>query len=302
MTPFVARAVAMLAEFEAAHAEAFTTFHPAQAVAMLDAQGEHGAYYDFPESLRVAWQAVGTRHGVRGFRALQGATMLRLIGDFERRAAGRDYTPAILERFAFSFNRIMTALENPSFTAYDIGGDLLYKDLALCAQKMYPAGAQVVEPASAFHRALLYRGGPRQFFACALFLLRTGGNFPWYQIHTHLLEREEFTPERWDDCYARIAGMLVRHPHVRGMWGGSWFYDPALETVSPRLAYLRTRPEQNGARVFYSNPDPHGGALATSETRRAMYERGEYLPKAYALLWPRAALIDWARREGRLTT
>lgn len=86
--------------------------------------------------------------------------------------------------------------------------------------------------------------------------------------------------------------MLAIYPSVRGMWGGSWFYDPALEEVSPRLSYLRKVPAENGAYVFYSNIDIDGGALATSESRKKAYESGNYLPKSYSLMWPRRAMLD----------
>ena len=163
-------------------------------------------------------------------------------------------------------------------------------------QRMFPAGAQIVVPHSSFHRALFSRGGAGQAFRFAKLMLLTGGNKGWYQIHTHLLELEEFNAEGWDECYLRIADMLSLNPTVRGMWGGSWFYDPALEEVSQRLTYLRKVPQDNGAYVFFSNVDIDGGALATSESRRKAYESGSYLPKSYSLIWPRQAMLDWAKK------
>ena len=88
--------------------------------------------------------------------------------------------------------------------------------------------------------------------------------------------------------------MLALNPEIRGMWGGSWFYDPALERISPRLEYLRSVPQDNGAYVFYSNIDINGGALSKSDTRKQAYEDGKYLPKSYSVIWPRRHLLDWA--------
>ncbi len=126
-------------------------------------------------------------------------------------------------------------------------------------------------------------------------LLECGGNRPFYEIYTHLSELEDFNPDGWDQCYLRIAGMLELNPEIRGMWGGSWFYDPAMAQVSPNLCYLREKPQQNGAKVFFSNISLDSGALAKSKTRRDLYEQGKYMPKAYALIWQRDALIGWAR-------
>ena len=35
-------------------------------------------------------------------------------------------------------------------------------------------------------------------------------------------------------------------------------------------------------------------ALAKSPTRLALYERGEYTPVTYTILWPRRDLLRWA--------
>lgn len=286
----------LLLERRAANVQLFAAFDPRDTIAAFDAIDEREPYHTLGPLIVEQWAGIQAHYGVAGFEAYQHVTMLTLMRDFESRARGCDYTPDILARFAYSYTRIIVAIQNRDFEHYRSQSDLLLKDMALCRQKMFPAGAQVVEPSSGFHRALLFRGGLGQFWGVVKLLLASGGNSHWYQIHTHLDEREEFTPDGWDLCYVRIARLMERHPTIRGMYGGSWFYDPALATVSPRLTYLRTRPEENGALVFYSNDDPHGGALATSETRRRLYDKGEYLPKAYALIWPREPMIAWARQ------
>ena len=286
----------LLSERRAAHPALFAAFEPRVTVAELDGIKEHESYHAVGVEVAAHWKAIETQYGAAGFEAYQHVTLLTLMLDFERRASGRDYTSEIAARFEISFARILAAIQNPDFAHYRHLNDIFLKDLALCRQKMFPAGAQVVEPASSFHRALLFRRGVGQFFSVMKLLASCGGNDNWYQIHTHLEEREEFNPDGWDRCYLRLAQMMERHPHIRGMYGGSWFYDPALEKISPRLAYLRTRPEENGALVCYSNDDPHGGALATSDTRRELFEKGDYLPRAYALIWPRAAMLQWAKK------
>lgn len=282
-------------ERRAAHGALFEAFPPRDTIAALDAIDERLSYHALGEKVGAAWSQIETRYGAAGFEAYQHVTLLTLMLDFEARARRRDYTPDILSRFDHSFARILAAIQNPACEHFRRPNDILLKDLALCRQKMFPAGAQVVEPASSFHRALLYRGGLAQLFGVVKLLVTSGGNSNWYQIHTHLEEREEFTPDGWDRCYVRLAHMMERHPHIRGIYGGSWFYDPALADISPRLTYLRGRPQDNGALLFYSNEDPHGGALSTSETRRELFEQGRYMPKAYAMIWPRAALLSWAR-------
>ena len=82
------------------------------------------------------------------------------------------------------------------------------------------------------------------------------------------------------------------------MFGASWFYDPVLATVSPRLGYLRDVPLNGGAKLFFVEK---GGAalansLSTSPTRRKLYEEGKYVPTTYMMAWGRKAQSAWARQ------
>lgn len=265
-------------------------------IRILDAVPEHRPYNELGQPVESLWQSVAAEHGEQGFDLFQRLTMARLIELFPERAPQRKYSEGVRSCFAHSHARILATLQDPAYANYRTRTDLLLKDLALCSLKMFPAGAQIVEPCSAFHRALLFRGGLRQALGVLALLWKSGGNVGWYQIHTHLGELEDFNPAGWDRCYLRIAEMLELHPEARGMWGGSWFYDPALEQVSPRLTYLRTVPQSGGASAFFSGVDLHGGALSKSETRTELYKQGKYMPTAYALIWPRAGLLEWARK------
>lgn len=271
-------------------------FDPDTVIRLFDEAPSASAYNDIPKAVQDFWSALENEFGESGFDTVHRVVMLRLIGAFDSRASGEKYSRSVEDCFDKSFKRILRTIEDPDYDRYCKPNDILLKDLAICRQKMFPAGAQVVEPESGFHRALLFRGGPGQFARMAWLLLTSFGNKPFYQIHTHLSELEDFNPDGWDACYVRIAEMLELHPEIKGMWGGSWFYDPALESISPKLVYLRRRPQENGAAVFYSSVNIDGGALSKSKTRQDLYERGEYLPKAYALIWPRRQMIKWARK------
>lgn len=276
------------------HKELFSRFDPNSCIAFFDQVPIQKPYHDVPAGVAGIWTAISREFGESGFEAYQKTTLLRLIGKFGATNANSRYSETIRERFAISFRRIVNSIADPEFAMYRSQTDIMLKDLGLCRQKIFPAGAQVVEPDSGFHRALVFRSGIPQAYQFAQLLLASGGNRHWYQIHTHLSELEDFNPDGWNRCYLRLADMLALNPKVRGMWGGSWFYDPALEEVSPRLAYLRKVPQDNGAFLFYSNVDIVGGALSKSDSRNKAYQEGKYLPKAYALIWPRRQLLAWA--------
>jgi hypothetical protein len=119
---------------------------------------------------------------------------------------------------------------------------------------------------------------------------------PWLEVHTESRELSDFNEAGWDRAWATAAEILKRRPGMAGMLGSSWFYDPPLETISPRLAYLRLNPLKHGAFLVHQGPgDIHTQRAATSSpTRAALIEKGEYTARSWIMAWPRAALIRWA--------
>ena len=102
--------------------------------------------------------------------------------------------------------------------------------------------------------------------------------------------------EGFDQYYLRVADLLRRRPAVRGLAGTSWFYDPQLIRISPRLAYLQSKPIERGAFLIRHNTSALDIQRATlkSATRRDLYDKGEYVPVSYSLIWGRRELIAWS--------
>lgn len=119
---------------------------------------------------------------------------------------------------------------------------------------------------------------------------------PWLEVHTESRELSDFNEAGWDRAWAAAAEILKRRPHMAGMLGSSWFYDPPLEQISPRLAYLRLNPLKHGAFMVHQGPgEIHTQRAATSSpTRKALIEEGKYTARSWIVAWPRAALIRWA--------
>ena len=86
-----------------------------------------------------------------------------------------------------------------------------------------------------------------------------------------------------------------------GVVGYSWFYDPKLETISPQLAYLRRRPADGGAFFLRGHTSEFDikNATAKSQTRRRLYEAGQYTPVGYKMVWLRRDILSWADRTHR---
>jgi len=191
-------------------------------------------------------------------------------------------------------------------TPYDT--DSYAKDARFVAGMSVPAGAQILDIAFAQgpraglrHLAQMGAMGGRLALAgaglgAAAHLLKDHGLGHWAEIHTDSRDLADFNEAGWDLCYRRIADFLTLNPDIAGMWGASWFYDPQLVGISPRLAYLQARPLARGAiAVRLGEGEIHTRRAAqASPTRAGLIARGDYRPVCYALFWPRKALIAWA--------
>jgi len=139
-------------------------------------------------------------------------------------------------------------------------------------------------------------GGPGRALFRIGYFFRVGGFKPFFQVHTHVHRLDHFNEAGWNECYQCCAELYSVHPEVLGMYGGSWFYDPKVKEISPRLQYLQNIPVAGGARLFRTGPseDCTNDALSTSPTRKDLFNRGLYQPCGYALVWDRVSQSRWA--------
>ena len=273
----------------------FENCTPQDAIREFDAVVRGAAYHFVPPGVQRMWQRIAEAHGDDVLAIFNQLLLLMLIDDFDVRIRTRRYPQSIVDQFHLNFRRIISDIASSGSDAYRLRNDRFMKDLAICRQTLIPAGAEVLEEYSGIPRSTLFTGGPAQFASFLMFLVsHGGGRLPFYQYHTHLSTLEEFNPAGFDAFYLRVADLLKLNPEHRGLIATSWFLDPVLERISPRLAYLRTRPMQHGAKLFVVGPDPDGSAICKSATRRKLYEEGEYKPMAYRIVWPRSQLIAWA--------
>lgn len=180
----------------------------------------------------------------------------------------------------------------------DGSDDIYWKDLAIIRLHIFPAGSGIVEAYSGFGT----RQGLSHNLAQSLSFLKMillNGKKPYYQTHIHHPLLKEFNELGRIKMYLLIAEMLIQNPNIKGVHGGSWFYDPKLEMISPRLNYLRELPVNNGAYLFCVGEDLSKSAFSKSETRKKLFKEGRYTPMVYMLVWPRDALIKWAENYKR---
>ena len=196
--------------------------------------------------------------------------------------------------------RIATSL--PDKTRWlDVDDDLFQKDFGLVTLRLYAAAAQLIDFRCGIPRSIVVRDGYLAAPAKVMTLLRLGGYWPFFQIHTHLSYLEEFNEDGWDECYLTCCDLYKRHPTVLGMYGSSWFYDPKLETISPRLRYLRNVPASGKAMFWLAETEGHfvQDAISTSPSRRQLYDQGKYHPRSFMMLWSKRDQMRWAENIGR---
>jgi len=197
-----------------------------------------------------------------------------------------------LERFSLIVDDIINNPEKP----YDFASDIFRKDISICCLHMFPAGSHVVHEFGV-GRIFIIRGGARQFLSSlAFYLFKMHKNYPYYHFHVDPRCLSEFTDEGRNKCFLRIAEMLRINKHVRGLIGASWYYDPVIDEISPRLSYLRKTPLSNGAKTYRygASESDINDATATSKNRKDLYLKGKYHPTCYILIWLRDDLIRWA--------
>lgn len=180
-----------------------------------------------------------------------------------------------------------------------IDHDLFHKEFGIATLRLYVAGAQLVDFRCGIPRSIVLKGGLRRLPGNLSAILRLGGFRSFFQIHTHDFMLDTFNEEGWNECYLCCADLYALHPEVLGMYGSSWFYDPALDEISPRLSYLRATPVTGGAELFFveEGGSAQVNSLATSPTRRKLYEEGKYAPRSYMLAWGKTRQIAWARKR-----
>jgi hypothetical protein len=270
--PGLAEAIAAVpfATFEAAH-------FPAPIVHKYNVvpDAAQAVFAAVPEALRAAWLC---------------ALMLDHMAQFEGVFAASGLHPEFAFHYADAFHRIIDQIErDPGFAV--LTRDSFLKDLWLTRIVMLPAFAQVWWPRSGLSAKTVLQNG----IAPTLYVFgRCGGRRPFMEGHTHdPVARAYWNEAGWGQALRLAAMALPALPHVKGVFGTAWFYDPAILEVSPRIAFAQTLQVGRGAcrMKVGSNDAAIANATATSASRRNLYKDGTYLPTDYAVLWSRRDLI-----------
>lgn len=242
---------------------------------------------------------------LEGNEALFGAILLcKLIVSSIHRITRLIVSTAIKNEFYAQLHRIVLDIKAGNINHMTLDNDIFLKDLGICRLEVFPCFSLLVDKNSGIPRRLAINNGISQFFQVAKLITFNGLKFsPYLEIHAHKPMIKNFNPEGWDRCYHLVADLLRLYPKYHGLIGGSWFFDPEIQQISPNLAYLRQRAQERGAyfmRIGSSEADVKN-ATAKSSARRILYEEKKYIPTGYLMIWPRKKLIDWSECHAKET-
>jgi len=131
-----------------------------------------------------------------------------------------------------------------------------------------------------------------------LFARKLRARSPFYDMHTDSQDKEllgDFNGTGWKSFMRELSELLACDSTVLGAYGIGWFFDPKVWEVSPRLSYIGDLINETSGNIFRVgvNKSAIESALATSPTRRELYDQKLYFPCNYLALWDRAALLKW---------
>jgi hypothetical protein len=304
---------ALLAELSRGNAGCLADFSPDRYVAMLDEQVRNtrapARYNQPPDEVVAISKRILERAGSEYLDTFHKLILTDLMTGYEVRLSRLSVPDSIQGLIKKCFSRIIREFDTNPPQFYQFGNDLFHRDLSLARLVLLPAGPGVVEVQYA-PRSLLVRNrkSPTQralqlVRGVVLFGVKARGFGPFYASHADPRTIDEFTPEGWNFFHERVAELLELNPEMKGLMRSSWYFDPELAQISPRLIYLRVMPQEHGAALFYwgASSDDEDNATATSANRRRLVKEGKYVPTSYYLLWLRQDILTWAeaRREAR---
>ncbi len=275
--------------------------HPiADYIAELDRQDPYHGYRYVSAEVQEHVARIANAAGTDGVETYHRLVLLELISSFESRLADQSLPESVHSQTCSFVSRVLSDIDKPRPGYFLHENDRFAKDLGVCRLRLVVGGPEVVQLSAGFPRSYVLRQPWTSIPGRLSFLLGAMKGFrPVYETHMDRRLIAQFSPEGYEHLYRNLAAMLDLNPEVKGvMFGATWFVDPALESISPELSYLRTVPLENGAKLLPAPTTEMSIKDATrwSPVRQKMFDEGTYQPRNFIVLWPRQPLIEWAGR------
>jgi hypothetical protein len=210
--------------------------------------------------------------------------------------------PSVKEMFCEEVQS-WTRLEDAAKNAFRVGTSRFADMCMLASFRRFPGGqfdwVRGGVPLS-YLFSVSPRSLPRALYVAAVQL---GGRAPVFFSHFGYRRLGQPLSEiEANRSYYRMARSMELQPDIKGLTASSWFRSPDTHRVSPHLAWVNTVVLENGGFVAVrGKADPNCGVFVRSETRRRLYEAGEFTPTLGLVMWPRRAMLAWAAAHPELS-
>lgn len=256
---------------------------------------KYSSYREFDKKNYETCKKILQEFSVEGLDSYHKFVILNLILSSIHKIDEYKYTEKVKNNLIIEYNRIIQDIDSNEKGFYDYSNDLFCKDLSIASLRMFPAGLLKAESCAGIPRSCVLSNGSRDILSWLRLLMKAQGFSPFYEVHLDVRYAKDFTPDGWCNALRTVGEMLVINPHIKGITGASWFFDPQIRTISPHLIYLRELIEKNGGRFLFNKTDQHVTELAISKsnTRRVMFESKKYTPSSYFMVWLRSDILEW---------
>lgn len=266
--------------------------HVANDVGPLD------SYKHFSETARDMVARTAMLCGGATARMLLRAALERSISAGIERGQFQRLPPLCAQYHAAQLERISSDADVHA-SWLDLADDLFQKEFGIVSLRLYVAGSNLVDYRCGIPRSVIFGEGIRKMWTNLRVMRRLGGFKPYFQGHIHTFNLAALSERGRDDFYRCCVELFALYPTCLGMFCSSWYYDPDLAAISPRLSYLRAVPVAGGAHLMHvgSGGDAIANATSKSETRRRLHAAGEYTPKTFMFVWGKEEMRRWAREH-----
>ena len=281
---------------ECADAERKYALDPNAYCAGLEAANPIGSYRNPPAQFSDALARLTADDSLKAEAFLRLVTVLE-IARADTRIDLRALPPSVVVRLAETLRKILTLVKTPRPRYFRHDNEMFGKDLGIARLTLLPFGAEIVDVRAGLPRSALWTYGWSSSLQVARIFTRLRGTRPMLAGHWDRRLVAEFTVDGYRRFYRTVAEFLDLNPIYVGLVGTSWWFDPAVAQISPELAFLREEPLQGEAEFIRAPNTPEYSVVhALQGHRRAQLHReGKYQPQSYTIVWPRAALLRWAK-------
>jgi hypothetical protein len=246
------------------------------------------------QKLRRAHEQIKSQYGTHALAIYLKLALCSFISDSLERMSREKLPDEIKDLYHEWFEWVLEDFLQKPDDYYNPGCKSFALDVMICSLRSIPVGGAWIVEIRSIGRRPFFAGGVKQLFSYLYFIIFKAHGFSPY-VTTHTAERtlHLFNEHEMNLVYLRIVELMKLNPKIKGFYRRSWFLDPNLEDISPKLGYLRKVPLQNGAKLFVAGTKEGDikNALAVSRTRRRLYKEGKYLPTGYTVIWPRKEFL-----------